>query len=502
MTAVNDLSNFVEYEGRELGSRTTRLSPTSIRVTWKPPAMPKAYNGVIVVASPMELNPSNFPTNGVRYAANADFQGLGADMIGAATVVGAFYDDLTTASLDITNLDANAAYYISVHLASNVYTYWREGVRAYPEDENLTVAYAGEVPQSYGPPANPTVGMPYYDPDQRMMYVWDGAAWLNSRSHTTVTGEVDPVAPFDGLPPGFPALGNFFYNTRTRMLKSWNGIGWIDVETKKGEPSYARIDVGTTGEPGPRANVKTILKHQLGFPVVCVELTEAHFDIAINNALQEIRRRSDSAYYRQYFFLQTMPNQDVYYLNDATTGVNAVVDVLKIHRMNVLGLTNFGPDNIYAQQFLNQFYSPGVGFDLVAVHLMHALSEVQSQIFAGDIGFNWRESTRELRTYRRSARYEKVLIECSCERPEQELLVDRWTQQWIQQWAEAELMIMLAHIRGKFSTLPGPGGGLSLNADMLLTEGTRLQDDCLRQMKDFEVGQNGGDNGYAPFVIG
>lgn len=502
MTAVNDLSNFIEYEGRELGTRVTRLSPTSLRVTWVPPTSPKAYNGALVLASPVELNPSNFPTQGVRYTPEADFATPGGDMIGTATVVGAFYDDLTTNQLVITGLDANEPYYISVHLITNVNTYWRDGVRGYPEDPNQTIAYAGSVPDSYGPPENPSVGMPYYDPDQRMMYVWDGTAWQTSRSHTTITGDNDPVAPFDGLPAGYPAIGNFFYNVRTKMLKSWNGIGWIDVESVKGEPTYGRIDVGTTGEQGPRANVKTILKHQLGYPTVCVELTEAHFDIALNNALQELRRRVDSAYYRQYFFMQIIPGQSVYYLNDPTTGVNRIVDVLKIHRLNMLGLVNFGPDNIYAQQFLNQFYAPGVGYDLVSIHLVHALSETYTQLFAGDVAFNWREPTREMRIYRVFGHAEKVLLEASCERTEQELLTDRWIQQWIQQWAEAELMFILAHIRGKYASLPGPGGSLQLNADSLMSEGQRLQEDCLRQVRDFEVGQNGPDNGFAPFVIG
>jgi hypothetical protein len=63
-------------------------------------------------------------------------------------------------------------------------------------------------------------------------------------------------------------------------------------------------------------------------------------------------------------------------------------------------------------------------------------------------------------------------------------------------------MFMLAHIRGKFASLPGPGGGLSLNADSLMSEGQRLQDDCLRQIRDYEVGQNGPDNFYSPFLIG
>lgn len=501
MTAVNDLTNFVDYEGRELGARTTRLSSTSMRVTWTVPTDPKAYNGVIIVMSPVELNPSNFPTNGVRYTASADL-GAPADMLGLGQVVGAFYDDLTTNTLDVTGLTADAPYFVSVHLASSVYTYFQAGCRAYPEDDTKSLAYAGAVAESYGPPTSPTLGQPYYDVEQKMMFIWDGAAWQPARAHTTITGDTDPVSPFSGLPTGYPSVGSFFYNTRQRMLKSWTGTAWMNVEGQKGEPTYTKTNLGTTGEPAPRNNIKMILKHQLGYPTVCVELTEAHFEIALNNALQELRRRTDSAYYKQYFFMQVLKHQDVYYLNDPTTGVNTIVDVLKVHRLNMLGLINFGPDNIYAQQFLNQFYAPGVGYDLVSIHLVHALSETYSQMFAGDVAFNWRETTRELRFYRRFGHNEKVLIEASCERPEQELLVDRWTQQWIQQWAEAELMFMLAHIRGKFASLPGPGGGLSLNADSLMSEGQRLQEDCLRQIKDYEVGQNGPDNFFMPFVIG
>jgi hypothetical protein len=501
MTTVNDLTNFVDYEGRELGSRTSRVSPTSIKVTWATPIKPQAYNGCIVVVSPVELNPSNYPTNGVRYAASSNIAAP-ADKLGAAFIVGAFYDDLTTKEVTITGLTSNAPYFVSVHLVSTIYTYFQPGTRAYPEDDTLNRAFAGTVPTSYGPPTNPVVGMPYYDPDQRLMFVWDGTAWLPSTSHTTITGEVDPIAPFTGLPTGYPAIGNFFYNTRLRQLKSWTGVSWLEVESKKGEPSYGRIDVGTTGEPEARNNIKMILRHQLGYPTVCVELTEAHFDIAINNSLQELRRRTDSAYFKQYFFMQVIPNQDVFYLNDPTSGVNKVVDIIKIHRLSGLGLTNLGPNNIYAQQFLNQFYAPGVGFDLVGIHLVSSLSHLYTQLFAGDIAFNWRETLRELRFYRRFSTNEKVLLETSCERPEQELLVDRWTQQWIQQWSLSELMFTLGQIRGKFASLPGPGGGLSLNADSLLSQSKEMQLDCLRQIKDYEVGQNGEDGGYSPFISG
>jgi hypothetical protein len=499
MTATT-ITNYIEIEGNDLGAKQRRVSPTSIRVQWTVPSNPIAYNGVIVVCSPVELNPSNFPTDGVRYEGSASFASP-ADMIGLAQVVGAYYDDFDTNEVVITDLEPNKAYYIAVHLVTNVYSYYQQGMRTYPSS-NTTSVFAGKIEESYGPPDNPFAGQTYFDPDQNMLFVWDGSTWSPSTAHTVITGDVDPVPPYAGLPTGYPRVGDFFYNTRVKALKAWTGLKWIESESRKGEPTYGELGIGTTGEPSARETIKDILRHQLGYPVICVELQDVHFDIALNNALQELRRRTDSAYYKQYMFMTVMKNQDVYYLNDPTTGTRGIVDVLKIHRLNMLGLTNFGPDNIYAQQFLNQFYAPGNGYDLVSVHLVHALSDTYTQLFAGEVAYSWREATRELRLFRKMGNNEKVLIECSMEKSEQELLVDRWTQQWIQQWAEAELMFMLAHIRGKFASLPGPGGGLSLNADSLMSEGQRLQDDCLRQIRDYEVGQNGPDNFYSPFLIG
>ena len=495
-----DASNLLWMEGQSISVDFDRTSSTSGTVTWNIPQNPKVYNGVVVLASLREINPSNYPTDGQRYTASSDLAAP-ANMIGNAQVIVAVYDDLTTNTVTVTNLMADAAYYFSAHAVSNVYSYYTYGMKSYPESVG-DEAFAGDMNKSYGPPTNPVLGDVYYDVDQKLLFIWTGTAWQTVSATTVITGPFDPVLGDKGLPTGYPKLGDFFYNTREKMLKSYDGTKWNSTESKVGIPTYDKQGVGTDLKYSARANLIDILKKQLGWPLVCVELTEDHFNIAINNALQEIRRRADSAYNKEYFFMQIMPFQDVYYLNDPYTGTDRIVDVLKIHRLNMLGLVNFSSDNIYAQQFMNQFYAPGVGYDLVSIHLINAMSEIYSQLFAGDIGYNWREATREVKIYRKFSAAEKVLIECSCEKSEQELLVDRWVQQWIQQWAEAELMFMLAHIRGKFVSLPGPGGGLSMNADTLISEGTRLQEDCLRQIQDLEVGQNGPDNFYAPFVIG
>ena len=508
MSSIADNVNALETAGKAIGIQFKRTGPTTGTVTWNV-LNNGTYDGIVITASLSEINPSNYPTDGVRYTASSNLTSP-ADKIGAAQIVAAIYGDTTTNSVNLTGLDPNSVYFVSGHVVSNVLHYYTMGVRAYSPVDSTSEVFAGDMPKNYGPPDNPFVGQNYFDENQKMVFFWDGSSWKPTVANTVISGMFDPIPPFPvpnstyapRYPDGWPSAGDFFYNTQQKILKIWDGSKWNAAESVEGVPMYSKKNVGTTLQPSARANMIDILKKQMGHPVVCVELTDDHWNIAINNALQELRRRVDSAYTKQYFFMQIQPYQDVYYLNDPSYNTDKIVDVLKIHRLNMLGLVNFAPDNIYAQQFLNHFYAPGVSYDLVSIHLIHSMSEIYSQLFAGEVAFNWREAGREIRIYKKFSAPEKVLIETSCEKTEQELLVDRWTQQWIQQWAEAEAMMMLANIRGKFASLPGPGGGLQLNADALRAEGQRLQEDCLRQIMDFEVGQNGPDNFFLPFVVG
>jgi hypothetical protein len=395
----------------------------------------------------------------------------------------------------------NVPYFFSAHAVSNVITYYSPGVQSYPTSDTSTI-FAKDMSKSDGPPTNPTVGQVYFDIDQALVFVWDATAWVPTSPSNVLTNAFDPILGQSGLPVGYPVLGDFFYNTSEKSLKCWDGNQWNRVETDAGTPMYKKEGVGTDLTNSARDKMINSIKAQFGWPVVCVELIPYHFNVAIDNALQELRHRVDSAYTKQYFFMQIQQFQDVYYLNDPSSGTDKIVDVLKVHRLNMLGLVNFAPDNIYAQQFLNQFYAPGVSYDLVSIHLIAAMSETFSLLFAGEVAFNWRESSREMRIYKKFGTPEKVLIECSCEKTEQELLTDRWVQQWIQNWAKSVCCQILGNIRGKYATLPGPGGGLTMNASELLQEGERLQTECLRQVMDMEIGQNGPDNFYLPFMIG
>ena len=55
---------------------------------------------------------------------------------------------------------------------------------------------------------------------------------------------------------------------------------------------------------------------------------------------------------------------------------------------------------------------------------------------------------------------------------------DRHTKDWCINWALAEACLTLAEIRGKFSSVPSAGGGISLNAADLKTRATELFQQC------------------------
>lgn len=304
--------------------------------------------------------------------------------------------------------------------------------------------------------------------------------------------------------PFIPKIGEFFYQFLDKKLLVWDGALWTQADSaQEGTPTTDKIGVGTDGSYDERLRLMKILKHQLGHPQRCVELAEEQFNIAIDNALDEFRRRADNAYTNRFIAFTLKRGQSVYYLNDPRDRTDKIVNVIKINRINALGLSSIATEaSIYAQAFYNQIYNGG-NVDLVSVHLMSQLSESFERIFAGNLMYTWDEASRQLTVLRKIVNEEeRVVLEVAMERTEQELLLDRWAKQWLQGWAESELLEMLGLIRTKYGTLPGPNGGITLNGDMLLNMASEKQTELLRQINDYEVGNGVGNFGNTSFLIG
>jgi hypothetical protein len=319
--------------------------------------------------------------------------------------------------------------------------------------------------------------------------------WANVVTGTPLVGTADPIT---------PDVGFFFYDTVRKDLLVWNGSDWTKSDTESaGTPMADKVGIGDDGSFDERADLIRILKTQMGWPSVCIELSEEAFHVAIEDAIQTFRQRADNAYVHRYVLFTLVNGQQVYYLNDPRNKSDRVVNVLKIHRMTSLGASQIS-DPVYGQLYLPAMYNGMAGqFDLVAMHLFSQQAETFERLFAGNLLFTWDEASRQLMIHRRiQAAQERVVLEVVLERTKQELFTDRWCQQWIQGFALAQLKQTLGYIRTKYSTVSGPNGGLTLNGDALLAEAQSDFQELNRQLLDYEVGNGGINFGNTAFFIG
>lgn len=137
----NDLAGQIIKEGQEISLVFTNNGDGTGTVSWNipPPANgctadSQAYDGIVITASYEAANYiTTSPKNKQRYTADPTLN-LSANMgstLDTAKVIGAFYNDKTTTSLTVTDVDNSQWYYISGYAVDNVGTYHREGVHAY-----------------------------------------------------------------------------------------------------------------------------------------------------------------------------------------------------------------------------------------------------------------------------------------------------------------------------------------------------------------------------------
>jgi hypothetical protein len=369
----------------------------------------------------------------------------------------------------------------------------------------------GQVSSNVNLPAAPAVGDLFYDFTSQRVQYWDGTAWqIPTPSTSLLQRAVGVFVPaftatftYEGTDMVTPYVGLLFYNTRLRQLNVFNGTAWMHANTaQQGATTTDKIGIGNDGSYDERMRLINVLKAQLGYPALCVELSEEQFNVAIDNALDTYRQLSIGAYERRFFVFQLNPNQTVYHLNSPVDRTDAIVSVMKVHRMNLYGVTGSGPDNTWGQAWAQQWYNMGGGAgDLLSVHLVHSWSEEYQKIFAGDIPFTWNEARRELFLQRLIRSPEKVVLEVELERSEQELLLDRWCKQFLQNWALAECKEYLGMIRSKYTSgTPGAAGTISLNGDTMLAEARQDFTELKQALLDWEY-QNA-EHGNVSFLMG
>jgi hypothetical protein len=350
---------------------------------------------------------------------------------------------------------------------------------------------------------------------------WNGAGW------GTVMYSTQPLAPL---------AGSTWFNTTDSILMQWNGLGWIvgtpvataeldcngnilftdttvgglsfitltDVSlfrsliTKfifhdetpgtdgaSNEPSYSELGIGTDGSAEARLQLHTDIRYELGYPTIDVEVSPQQLDYAIDKALGEYRARASNAYRRGFFFMAITAENQNFILASKISGMNKIVDVLGCYRLTSSFLSSAHGAGVYGQIVLQHMYNMGT-FDLLSYHIMAEYTKLMEILFAARLSFTWNEQTRTLHLQNRFPFNERqICIEATTERTEQDLLTDRYTKVWLRRYALAVTRIILAETRGKFSSLPGASGAITLNASELRQAAATEIEACLLEIDQF-----------------
>jgi len=370
-------------------------------------------------------------------------------------------------------------------------------------------------------PTVPVVGNFWFNTSANTLNQWNGIAWVSLLYVTT-----SPA----------PAEGTLWFDSINKVLKFWNGAAWqvalplataalntdgnlivssttlghkstiflTDITLFKslpktilqdpifgadgvtGQPSYLEVGVGTTGTPKQRLLLMNEIRTLMGYPTIKVELTNEQLEFCVNNALENLRKKSFNAYKSGYFFLYTVPGKQAYYLTNEGLSFNKIVSVMGVYRMVSAFLSTVQGAGAYGQIVLQHLYNMGT-FDILSYFMISNYISNLEQIFAARLTFTWNEQSRVLFFPHTFARTELLAIDATVERTEEDIFSDRWNKNWLLEYSTANAYSILSQIRGKYGSLPGAGGGVVLNAAECASRAKEMYDKCHQEVDDFVV---------------
>jgi hypothetical protein len=251
-----------------------------------------------------------------------------------------------------------------------------------------------------------------------------------------------------------------------------------------------------TENENERQKIVDYCKLMLGDGMVDVELDPAHYNIAIDRALNKFRQRSSNAVEESYAFLTVEVDRNDYTLP------SEVMAVRQIFRRSIgsrsgggQGGTLFEPFNLaYSNTYLLTATNMG---GLATYYAFASYQKQVGKMFGSEINFTFNKTTKKLTLMQRPRSEEEVLLWVYNYRPDFNLLQDPFANQWLKDYSLATCKLMLGEAREKFNQIASPQGGTSLN-------GTALKGEGKAEMETLELDLVNYKDGGTPltFVIG
>jgi hypothetical protein len=223
--------------------------------------------------------------------------------------------------------------------------------------------------------------------------------------------------------------------------------------------------------------------YRLGKNIIDLELDPEHYEAAYQYAIATYRQRAQNAYEESYSLLTVEAHQDTYTLP------HEVINVRQVFRRTV-GLetgpssSSFDPFSsaILNTYLLNYNYAGGLAtYDFYAGYI-----ELAARMFGGYVIYTFNPVTKVIhfvRNFKGSG--EQLLLWTDNLKPEITLLQNYQSSNWITSWVTAQCKIIMGEAREKYGSIVGPGGGTSLNGSAMKSEGTKMQEDLLEDLKRY-----------------
>ena len=245
-----------------------------------------------------------------------------------------------------------------------------------------------------------------------------------------------------------------------------------------------------------RQQVIDYCKTMLGDGMIDVELDPAHYNTAIDRALNKFRQRSSNSVEESFGFLTIQVDVNEYILP------KEVMNVRQLFRRSIgsrsgggEGGTLFEPFNLaYSNTYL--LASSNMG-GLATYYAFASYQKQVGKMFGSDINFTFNRTTKLLTIMQRPRAEEELCLWLYNYRPDFNLLQDPQAKQWLRDYSLASCKLMLGEAREKFAQVAGPQGGTSLN-------GQALKADAKAELESLELELINYKEGGTPltFVIG
>jgi hypothetical protein len=235
-----------------------------------------------------------------------------------------------------------------------------------------------------------------------------------------------------------------------------------------------------------RQSIFDYVRLRLGDQMVEVELDPEHYETALQRSVEVFQTRSSAAVEESFAFLTTQKDVQVYTLPDE------VQYVRQIWRRSLGDLGNAGTQiDPFSQGYLNVYIlNSGRAGGVLNYELFKDYEFQIDRMFGGQIDFNYNSITKKLTLIRRPyGTWETLLLQTYNLKPLCQLLTDYRTLTFIKEYTYCLCKQTLGEAREKFGSIPGPGGGTTLNGAALKAEAIAEMDKLHEDIEHYRFGE-------------